>query len=103
MGTTTTPCMHLVRVEPGMSFSRRTFMPSKANFGAESKVEIWKRLKSSSHVSSRQPIFQSFSSETVKVNKAVTRAMSGAAHNDPVSKLPIDLRGRTSSIFTLMT
>ncbi|XP_015898944.3 enoyl-[acyl-carrier-protein] reductase [NADH] 2, chloroplastic [Ziziphus jujuba] len=98
MGTTTTPCMHLVRVEPGMSFSRRTFMPSKANFGAESKVEIWKRLKSSSHVSSWQPIFQSFSSETIKVNKAVTRAMSGAAHNDPVSKLPIDLRGKRAFI-----
>lgn len=92
--TTTTPGMHLVTIEPGMSFSRKKFMStSTANFGGESKVETWKRLTSTSHISSKQPFFQSFSSGTVKLNKAVTRAMSGAADSNPVSKLPIDLRG----------
>lgn len=99
MGSTSTPGMHMVTVKPCMPCSRRMHVSSTANFGTDSKVATWKRLSSSSHISLRKPFFHSFSSQPVKLIKAVTQAVSGAAENKPVSKLPIDLRGRNPTTF----
>lgn len=73
-------------------------MPSTANFGTELKSPMWKRLTSSSHISSRQSFFPSLTSSYVEnLEKVVTRAMSGPVENNPLPGLPIDLRGQTSS------
>lgn len=95
MGSASTPgIMHVVTVKPCMPCSRRIYMSSTENLGTGSKVKTWKKHSSSSQFSSRQPLFHSFSSGPVKLNKAVIKAVSGAAENNPVSNLPIDLRGR---------
>lgn len=73
-------------------------MTSTANFSTEYKEAAWTKLTSSSHISSRQPFLQSFTSGHVKFQKVVTRAMSGAAENNPLSGLPIDLRGKRAFI-----
>lgn len=97
MGSTATHGMHTVTIKPCINCSRRTLMPSTANFGTELKSPMWKRLTSSSHISSRQPFFQSLTSSYAKnLEKVVTRAMSGVVENSPLPGLPIDLRGQTS-------
>ncbi|KAF3442637.1 hypothetical protein FNV43_RR16553 [Rhamnella rubrinervis] len=98
MGSATTPGMHMVTPNPCLPCSRRMYMSCTANFGTESKLAAWKRLSSFSHISLRQPFFHSFSSEPVKLNKAVIQAVSGATENNPVAKLPIDLRGKRAFI-----
>ncbi|KAH0971939.1 hypothetical protein GBA52_024095 [Prunus armeniaca] len=98
MATTTTPGSHMAAVKPCISSSRRTYTSGTANFGTNSEVGVWRRLKSSSHISATQPFFQSFKSGHTKSVKAVTRAMSGADENSPLPGLPIDLRGKRAFI-----
>jgi enoyl-[acyl-carrier protein] reductase I len=91
--------MLMTTINPCLSSSRKRIMTSTANFSTEYKEASWTKLTSSSHISSRQPFLQSFTSGHVKFQKVVTRAMSGAAENNPLSGLPIDLRGQTSISF----
>ncbi|PON52209.1 Glucose/ribitol dehydrogenase [Parasponia andersonii] len=99
MGSTATQGMHTLTVKPCINCSRRTSMPSTANFGTDFKMPMWKRLASSSHISSRQPFFQSLSSSyATNLGKVVTRAVSGAVEHNPLPGLPIDLRGKRAFI-----
>lgn len=98
MAATSTPGMLMTTINPCLSSSRKRIMTSTANFSTEYKEAAWTKLTSSSHISSRQPFLQSFTSGYVKFQKVVTRAMSGAAENNPLSGLPIDLRGKRAFI-----
>lgn len=99
MAATSTPGMLMTTINSCLSSSRNRVMTSTANFSAEHKEASWTRLTSSSHISSRQPFFQSFTSGNVKFQKVVTRAVSGAAEYKPLPGLPVDLRGQTTIFF----
>ncbi|RXH81202.1 hypothetical protein DVH24_005116 [Malus domestica] len=88
----------MAAVKPCMSSSQRTYMSCTAKFGTNSEVGVWRRLKSSSHISATRSFSQSLKSGPVKSVKVVTRAMSGAAENTPLPGLPIDLRGKRAFI-----
>ncbi|BBH07440.1 NAD(P)-binding Rossmann-fold superfamily protein [Prunus dulcis] len=45
MATTTTPGSHMAAVKPCISSSRRTYTSGTANFGTNSEVGVWRRLK----------------------------------------------------------
>ncbi|KAK7822743.1 enoyl-[acyl-carrier-protein] reductase [nadh] [Quercus suber] len=98
MAATSTPGMLMTTINSCLSSSRNRVMTNTANFSAEHKEASWTRLTSSSHISSRQPFFQSFTSGNVKFQKAVTRAVSGAAEYKPLPGLPVDLRGKRAFI-----
>ncbi|KAM0993156.1 hypothetical protein TB2_008682 [Malus domestica] len=98
MATTVAPGSHMAAVKPCMSSSQRTYMSCTAKFGTNSEVGVWRRLKSSSHISATRSFSQSLKSGPVKSVKVVTRAMSGAAENTPLPGLPIDLRGKRAFI-----
>jgi len=98
MATTAAPGSQMAAIKPCVSSSRRTYMSCTANFGANSEVTASKGLRSSSHISSRQPFFQSMQSGPTKSVKAITRAMSAGAENTPLPGLPVDLRGKRAFI-----
>ncbi|KAK9921692.1 hypothetical protein M0R45_030194 [Rubus argutus] len=98
MATTAAPGSHMAAIKSCISSPQRTYMSCTANFGTNSEVAISKGLKSSSHISSRQPLFWSVKSGPAKSVKVITRAMSGAAENSPLPGLPIDLRGKRAFI-----
>ncbi|KAB1226695.1 Enoyl-[acyl-carrier-protein] reductase [NADH], chloroplastic [Morella rubra] len=98
MAATTTHGMVMTTINPYVSSSHKRSMTSTANFSTECKEASWTRLTSSSHISSRQQLFQSFTSGHVKFQKIITRAMSGADKNKPLPGLPIDLRGKRAFI-----
>ncbi|KAL5545471.1 hypothetical protein UlMin_005158 [Ulmus minor] len=91
--------MQLVAVKPCISCSRRNLFSNNANFVTNGKVANLKRLTSSSHISSRQSLFPSSTSAPSKrLENLSPRAMSGAAENNPLPGLPIDLRGKRAFI-----
>lgn len=96
MATTAAPGSHMAAIKSCISSPQRTYMSFTANFGTNSEVAISKGLKSSSHISSRQPLLRSVKSGPAKSVKVITRAMSGAAENSPLPGLPVDLRGQAS-------
>ncbi|XP_062112218.1 enoyl-[acyl-carrier-protein] reductase [NADH], chloroplastic-like [Humulus lupulus] len=99
MASTATHAMHIVPVKPCINCSSRKFLPTTANFSTGLKSPMWKRLTSSSHISSRQSLVPSLiSSQSKNFEKVVTRAMSGAVENTPLPGLPIDLRGKRAFI-----
>ncbi|KAM0978217.1 hypothetical protein ACFX2C_014212 [Malus domestica] len=98
MAMTAAPGSHMAAVKPCISSSQRTYMSCTAKFGTNSEVGVWRRLKSSSHISATQPFSQSLKSGPAKSVKVFTRAMSGAAENSPLPGLPIDLRGKRAFI-----
>ncbi|CAN6586543.1 unnamed protein product [Malus baccata var. baccata] len=98
MAMTAAPRSHMAAVKPCISSSQRTYMSCTTKFGTNSEVGVWRRLKSSSHISATQPFSQSLKSGPAKSVKVVTRAMSGAAENSPLPGLPIDLRGKRAFI-----
>ncbi|KAH8485673.1 hypothetical protein H0E87_027205 [Populus deltoides] len=98
MATAATPATNMAMIKPCISSSRKVFMSSAASFSTESKEASWNRLTSSSHISSRQPFFQSIFSAPIKFKKGVTRAMSAANENKPLPGLPVDLRGKRAFI-----
>lgn len=97
MAATATSGVFMTSINPSISSSHKKIMTSTATFNTD-KEAPWTRLTSSSQISSRQPLFQSFKSGPVKSQKIITRAMSGAYENTPLSGLPIDLRGKTAFI-----
>lgn len=98
MATAATPATNMAMIKPCISSSRKVFMSSAASFSTESKEASRNRLTSSSHISSRQPFFQSIFSPPIKFKKLVTRAMSAANENKPLPGLPVDLRGKRAFI-----
>lgn len=97
MAATATSGVFMTSINPSISSSHKKIMTSTATFNTD-KEAPWTRLTSSSQISSRQPLFQSFKSGPVKSQKIITRAMSGAYENTPLSGLPIDLRGKRAFI-----
>ncbi|KAE8125357.1 hypothetical protein FH972_020176 [Carpinus fangiana] len=98
MAMTATPGVLMTTTNPCISCSHKRFMTSTANISTQYKEASWTRLTSSSHVSSRQPLFQSCTSGHVKSQKIITRAMPGADESKPLPGLPIDLRGKRAFI-----
>lgn len=73
---------------------QKSFKPSIAAFSVEAKKEAsWSKLASSSHISLRKSMWQSFTPRPLKFERATTRAMSSANDSSPLPGLPIDLRG----------
>ncbi|KAL4352842.1 hypothetical protein GQ457_06G010780 [Hibiscus cannabinus] len=91
MGTATAPGSYMANIRPCIS-SHRMLVSSMVNISTEHKEASWTRLASFSNISSRQPFLHMITSKPVKFEKFVTRAMSEASDNKPLSGLPIDLR-----------
>ncbi|KDP24617.1 hypothetical protein JCGZ_25533 [Jatropha curcas] len=98
MATAATPSTYMATINPCLSSTHKVFMSTTATFSTESKEASWTRLKSSSHISSRQPFLQSATSAPVRLKRVVTRAMSAANENKPLPGLPVDLRGKRAFI-----
>ncbi|XP_062166591.1 enoyl-[acyl-carrier-protein] reductase [NADH] 1, chloroplastic-like [Alnus glutinosa] len=98
MAATATPGVFMTTTNPCIYSSRKRITTSTANFSTQYKEASLTRLTSSSHISSRQPLFQSFRLGHVKSQKIITRAMSGADESKPLPGLPIDLRGKRAFI-----
>ncbi|WCJ34001.1 Enoyl-[acyl-carrier-protein] reductase [NADH] chloroplastic [Euphorbia peplus] len=98
MAAATTPRAHMATINLCLSSSRKVFSSSIASFGTEAKDASRNRLRSSSHISSRQPLLQSHTSVPMKFKKVITRAMSTAKENAPLPGLPVDLRGKRAFI-----
>ncbi|XVF75898.1 hypothetical protein PTKIN_Ptkin13bG0223600 [Pterospermum kingtungense] len=98
MGTAAAPGSYMATIQPFISSSRKMLVPSAVNIGAERKEATWRRLASSSNISSRQPFLHRIASGPLKFEKFVTRAMSEANDNKPLPGLPIDLRGKRAFI-----
>ncbi|KAK8635076.1 hypothetical protein V6N13_022954 [Hibiscus sabdariffa] len=97
MGTAAAPGSYMANIRPCIP-SRRMFVSSTVNISAEHKEASSTRLASFSNISSRHPFLHRITSKPVKFEKFVTRAMSKASDNKPLSGLPIDLRGKRAFI-----
>lgn len=97
MGTAAAPGSYMATIKPCIS-SRKMLLSSVKNISTEHKEASWTRLASSSHISSRQPFLRRITSGPMKFEKFVTRAMSEANDEKPLSGLPIDLRGKRAFI-----
>ncbi|XP_011025228.1 PREDICTED: enoyl-[acyl-carrier-protein] reductase [NADH], chloroplastic-like [Populus euphratica] len=98
MAATAASGLQMATARPCISSSHRVVKAGAAILGASSKGASWTKLASSSHISSIQPFQRTFMSSSVKLNKAVTKAMSESSDSKPVSGLPIDLRGKRAFI-----
>ncbi|KAL4376828.1 hypothetical protein GQ457_02G024450 [Hibiscus cannabinus] len=98
MGTAAAPGSYMVNIKPCISSSRKMLVSSMVNISTQNKEASWTRLASFSNISSRQPFLHRITSKPVKFEKFVTRAMSEASDNKPLSGLPIDLRGKRAFI-----
>ena len=99
MATTAASSLQIATARPCISSSRRLFKAGAAILGCNSKAVSWNKLTSACHISSVQPFQRSFTSSSIKFDKVVTKAMSEATENKPISGLPIDLRGQFSFAF----
>ncbi|KAG6781768.1 hypothetical protein POTOM_014681 [Populus tomentosa] len=98
MAATAASGLQMATARPCISCSHRVVKAGAAILGASSKGASWAKLASGSHISSIQPFQRTFMSSSVKLNKAVTKAMSESSDSKPVSGLPIDLRGKRAFI-----
>lgn len=98
MAATATPGMHMATSKPCISSSRKNFKLNSAMFCTEFKEASWARLTSSSRISSAQSLCKNSVPTSLKQRNVVTKAMSGASENTPLSGLPIDLRGKRAFI-----
>ncbi|GMY16143.1 enoyl-[acyl-carrier-protein] reductase [NADH], chloroplastic [Fagus crenata] len=98
MATTAASSLQIATARPCISSSRKLFKAGAAILGGNSKVASWNKLTSACHISSAQPFHRSFTSSSIKFDKVVTKAMSEATENKPISGLPIDLRGKRAFI-----
>jgi enoyl-[acyl-carrier protein] reductase I len=98
MATATVPGIHMAAIYPCISSARKDYLPNTTSFSVECKEGSWTGLFSSSHISPRQPLFNSLKSKPVKCGTVVTRAMSSTNDNKPLPGLPIDLRGKRAFI-----
>ncbi|GLT76561.1 hypothetical protein SLA2020_482140 [Shorea laevis] len=98
MAVTTASSLQMATGRPCLSPSNRIVKAGAGILGANSRCLSWTKLTSTSHISSLQSFQRSFTSSSVKFNKFVPKAMSGSSENQPVSGLPIDLKGKRAFI-----
>lgn len=92
MAANTTPGLQIRATEQCISTSRNISNLSSISFSFESKRKSFTDFRGSSYISLSKPI-DSSKLAPIKFEKMVTKAMSGASEQVPVSGLPIDLRG----------
>ncbi|XP_009611205.1 enoyl-[acyl-carrier-protein] reductase [NADH] 2, chloroplastic-like [Nicotiana tabacum] len=97
MATNATPGLQIAAVKQCASASPCFSKLTNVSFGFESKSRSCTELRSSSYVSPTK-LSQSFKSVSVKYERMVPKAMSGASDKAPASGLPIDLRGKRAFI-----
>ena len=99
MATTTTTAaasglQMAATARPCISSSRGAWKTGSAMFQSNYKGVSWAKLSSACHISSSVQLFQrSFTSSSIKFDKAVVKAMSETSENLNVSGLPINLKG----------
>ncbi|KAJ6934701.1 hypothetical protein NC651_009641 [Populus alba x Populus x berolinensis] len=98
MAATAASGLQMATARPCISCSHRVVKAGAAILEASSKGASWAKLASDSHISSIQPFQRTFMSSSVKLNKAVTKAISESSDSKPVPGLPIDLRGKRAFI-----
>ncbi|XP_042481728.1 enoyl-[acyl-carrier-protein] reductase [NADH] 1, chloroplastic-like [Macadamia integrifolia] len=98
MAATAASGIQMAAARSCISPSPRIFTATSAFFVSEVTVASRSKLTSSSHISSAQPFFRSFTSSPVRSNKLVTKAMSEGSESKPLPGLPIDLRGKRAFI-----
>ncbi|CAN4118423.1 unnamed protein product [Withania somnifera] len=96
MAANTTPSLQIRATKQCISPSHDFSRLSNISF-CFGKRKSFTEFSSSSYVSLTKPI-HSFKSAPVKFERLVTKAMSGASEQVPVSGLPIDLRGKRAFI-----
>lgn len=90
--------LQITASKPCIFSAKSIFRGNVANIGMKSLAASWAKLSSACHVSSAQHFKRTFTSSSVKFDKAVTRAMSEASESSPSSGLAINLKGLTSFI-----
>ncbi|KAK2970049.1 hypothetical protein RJ640_029678 [Escallonia rubra] len=98
MAATATSSMRIATAKHCAFASRTVSKSSIAVFGNEINVASSRRLKSSCLISSTRPFYQSFTTDPVKFEKLVTKAMSESSEDKPFSGLTINLRGKRAFI-----
>ncbi|KAG2675076.1 hypothetical protein I3843_13G147400 [Carya illinoinensis] len=98
MATTAAPSLQIAAVRPSIFSSCRLFKSGAVILGGNSKAAPWNKLTSACHISSVQPFQLGFTSSSKRFDKVVTKAMSEASENKPITGLPIDLRGKRAFI-----
>lgn len=98
MAATATPATNIAILKPCICAYRNTSKPSLLNLVSDFKGESWTKLRSSLHISSTWSLNQNFGSSPLKFQRIVTKAMSEASNPEPLSGLPIDLRGKRAFI-----
>lgn len=93
MAATAASSLQMATVRPCISTSHRDVKAGVAFVAGDSKKASWAMLASACHLSSVQPLHRHFMSSSVKLDKAVTKAMAESNDSKPVSGLPIDLKG----------
>ncbi|XP_077210418.1 enoyl-[acyl-carrier-protein] reductase [NADH], chloroplastic-like [Tasmannia lanceolata] len=78
--------------------SRKICNATSVILKADGKAVLRTVLTSSSHISSVQSFFRSFTSTPANFYKVITKASSGANEKGAASGLPIDLRGKRAFI-----
>ncbi|KAK4725542.1 hypothetical protein R3W88_028321 [Solanum pinnatisectum] len=97
MAANTTPGLQIQATKQCISASQNISKMSTMSFSFGSKRKSFTDFRSSSHISLTKPI-HSFKLAPIKFERMVTKAMSGASEQVPVSGLPIDLRGKRAFI-----
>lgn len=95
MATTTVSNLQMAMSKPCIPSSKRFANADVTVFNGKVKVRSWDRLASVSHVAPMQPFQKGFASHSKRIDKFVTKAMSESSEKNPVSGLPIDLKGYT--------
>ncbi|CAI9269940.1 unnamed protein product [Lactuca saligna] len=95
---TATSNMHVAIAKPFTFASCEVSKPSVAVFSSGIKEAPWMKLKSSCHISSTHVISQKLTTNTLKFNRIVTKAMSESNDTKPLPGLPVDLRGKRAFI-----
>ncbi|MCD7456512.1 Enoyl-[Datura stramonium] len=97
MAANTIPGLQIRATKQCISASHNISELSNISFSFGSKKKSFTDFRSSSYISLTKPI-HSVKSAPIKFERIVTKAMSGASEQVPVSGLPIDLRGKRAFI-----
>ncbi|KAH1033587.1 hypothetical protein J1N35_045761 [Gossypium stocksii] len=98
MAATVASSLQIMAARPYLSFSPGVVKAGAAILCSNPKTVLWPKLTSSCNLSFLNPFRHGFRSSTVKFIKVVTKAMSESNENKPVSRLPIDLKGKRAFI-----
>ncbi|XP_061362671.1 enoyl-[acyl-carrier-protein] reductase [NADH], chloroplastic-like [Gastrolobium bilobum] len=98
MATTSFSGLQIAMSRSCIPSSQRIVDAGGVVLGGKSKVGSWNKLASVCHVASVQPFLRGFTSSSIKSVKIATKAMSESSAKNPVSGLPIDLRGKRAFI-----